>query len=412
MDFLTDVFLGYTFIAFYFMFLFLLIYFQNRKKISFVPPITKKYSLSIVLTCFNDGKSIGNAIDNLANNGYSNLKKIIVVDDCSVDNSYEIIKMYEKKYPGLVMAVQTPKNTGCAAGSKNYGSQFVTTDLIGFSDGDSYPEKGSIETTIGFFDDKNVSAVTSSVLVQNRVNLLTRIQAIEYIIIKFTRKLLEFVDSIYVTPGPLAIYRREYFEKIGKFDEKNLTEDIEITWRMLYHGYDIRMSVPGKVYSIAPTTFKGWFRQRIRWNKGGIQCIFKYANVFGRRGMLGAFVLPFFISSWVLGIFGLGLLFYRAIRAIIIRILLTSYSVSSHATVISLKDVALNPSILTYFGLVLLIVSVTFSVIALTNIKERKEYKRPNIFTFIIYEFFYLLMYPIILVTSAWELVRGKKKWS
>jgi cellulose synthase/poly-beta-1,6-N-acetylglucosamine synthase-like glycosyltransferase len=412
MDFLTKVFLTYTFIAFYFMFLFILIYLQNRKKIDYVPPVTKKYSLSVVLTCFNEGKSIGKAIDNLANNGYSNLQKIIVVDDCSRDNSYEIIQEYQKKYPNLVLAVQTPKNTGCAAGAKNYGSQFVTTELIGFSDGDSYPQEGALESTIGFFDDKNVSAVTSTVLVRNRTNLLTQIQSIEYIVIKFTRKLLEFINSIYVTPGPLAIYRREYFEKIGKFDEKNLTEDIEITWRMLYHGYDVRMSVPAKVYSIAPSNFRAWFRQRVRWNKGGIQCIFKYANIIGRRGMLGAFVLPFFVCSWVLGIFGLGFLFYRVIRTIILRYFVTAYSIKSNAALILIKDIELNPSILTYFGLVLLIISISFSLIALFNIKERKEYKRPNLFIFILYEFFYLLMYPIILVKSAWELVRGIKTWN
>ena len=154
------------------MFLFLLIYIQNRKKIEYVPPVTKKYSLSIVLTCYNEEKSIGKAIDNLANNGYSNLQKIVVVDDCSKDNSYKVIKEYEKKYSGLVFAVQTPKNTGCAAGAKNYGSQFVNTDLIGFSDGDSYPQEGALESTIGFFDDPNVSAVTSTVLVRNRNNLL------------------------------------------------------------------------------------------------------------------------------------------------------------------------------------------------------------------------------------------------
>ncbi|NCN86526.1 glycosyltransferase family 2 protein [archaeon] len=394
------------------MFLFVLIYLKNVKKISQVPKITKEYPISFVITCYNEGESVGKAIDNLANNGYSNLKKIVVVDDCSKDNSYEIIKKYEKKYPGLVMAVQTPKNTGCAAGAKNYGSKFVTTDLIGFTDGDSFPEPGAVKSTIGFFDDLKVGAVTSTVLVKNRMNLLTRMQAIEYIVIKFTRKLLEFVGSIYVTPGPLAIYRREYFEKIGKFDDKNLTEDIEITWRMLYNGYDVKMSVPAKVYSIAPEKFKPWFRQRIRWNKGGIQCMFKYANTFGRKGMLGAFVLPFFVFSWILGAFGLVILLYRAIRTIIVRYLLTTYSVEAHTAILRMSDINLNPSILAFIGFVLLILSVTYSLIALFSIKERKEYKRPTIFTFVIFEFFYLLAYPVILVMSAFELIRGKKTWS
>lgn len=411
-DFLTGVYLVYSFVGFYFMFLFILIYVQNRKKITSVPKMTKKYPISMVITCYKEGDSVGKAIDNLVNNGYDNLKKIVVVDDCSPDNSFDIIKKYEKKYPGLVVAVQTPKNTGCAAGAKNYGSKFVDTELIGFTDGDSYPEKGALQSVMGFFDDKKVGAVTSTVLVKNRNNLLLRIQAIEYIVIKFTRKLLEFIGSIYVTPGPLAIYRRSAFEKIGRFDERNLTEDIEITWRMLYNGYDVKMSVPSKVYSIAPDKFKPWFRQRVRWNKGGIQCIFKYAKTFGKRGMLGVFVLPFFVFSWLLGVFGLFILLYRIIKSLIVRFLLTTYSVDAHTAILRMEEISLNPSILTFIGLVLLVVSVTYSLIALFSIREKAHHKKPTILTFIIFEFFYLLMYPIILVKSAWELGRGRKTWN
>ncbi len=412
MDFLTSVFLVYSFVAFYFLFLFVLIYFQNRKEILKVPKITKKYDISVVITCYNEADTIGKAIDNLAKNGYSGLKKIIVVDDCSKDNSWEIIKKYEKKYPGLVKGVRTPKGTGCAAGAKNYGSKFVKTELIAFSDGDSFPERGSIAKTIGFFDDENVGAVTSTVLVKNRTNLLLKLQAIEYIVIKFTRKLLEFIGSIYVTPGPLAVYRRSAFEKIGRFDQENLTEDIEITWRLLYHGYDVKMAVPAKVYSVAPHTFKGWFRQRIRWNKGGVQTMIKYGGSFFRRGMLGAFVLPFFVFSWFLGVFGLAVLVYRLLKAFVVRYLLTTYSVKAHAAVLTLKDFNLTPSILIFMGLVLFTLSLTFSIIALLSIKEKKEFKRPGVFVFLVYEFFYLLTYPVILVVSAWELLRGKKTWS
>ncbi len=412
MDFLTSVFLVYSFIAFYFLFLFVLIYFQNRKDILKVPKITKRYDISVVITCYNEGDTIGNAIDNLVKNGYSNLKKIVVVDDCSKDNSYEIIQKYVKKYPGLVMAVQTPKGTGCAAGAKNYGSKFVETELIAFTDGDSFPERGAIEKTIGFFDEKNVGAVTSTVLVKNRTNLLLRLQAIEYIVIKFTRKLLEYIGSIYVTPGPLAVYRMSAFKKIGRFDAKNLTEDIEITWRMMYNGYDVKMSIPSKVYSVAPHTFKDWFRQRIRWNKGGVQTMIKYSGSFFKRGMLGAFVLPFFVFSWFLGVFGLCVLVYRLFKALIIRYLLTTYSVKAHAAILTLKDFNLTPSILIFMGLVLFALSLIFSIIALLSIREKKKFKRPNVFIFLVYEFFYLLTYPVILVVSAWELLRGKKTWN
>ena len=411
MDTLTVIFLVYSFIGFFFLFLFVLIYLQNRKKIREIPERKKDYSVSVVIPCYKEGDSIGKVIESFLNNGYENLKEIIVVDDCSPDNSYEVAKKYEKKYPNIVKAVQTPKNTGKAAGSKNYGAKFATGEILIFGDADSFPEKGSIGKMLGFFDEGNVAAVTSTVLVNNRDNLILKLQSIEYIIIKFTRKLLEFIGSIYVTPGPLAAYRRSVFEKIKGFDENNITEDIEITWRILYHGHDVKMSVPSKVYANSPTKFSAWFKQRIRWNLGGIQCIFKYKKTFGKRGMLGLFVLPFFLFSWVLGVFGLGILLYRGIRTILLRFFLTKYSIETQTAVLSLNDISLTPSILFFMGGVMFILSLVYSLVALFEMKERKEFKRPTIFTFIVYEFFYLLMYPVILVVSGYKYAKGDIRW-
>ncbi len=410
MDWLTIIYLIYSFIAFYFLFLFVLIYAQNYKLIHVVPAITKKRDVSIVIPCYNEEKNIGKTIQNLIDNGYSELKKIIVVDDCSKDDSYRIMKQYEKKYPGLVLAVQTPKNTGNAAGAKNYGSKFAKTELIGFTDADSFPQKCAIEKTIGFFDDKKVGAVTSTVLVYNRKNFLERLQAIEYIVIKFTRKLLEFVDSIYVTPGPLAIYRREYFEKVGRFDESNLTEDIEITWRFLSNGYDIKMSVPSRVYSVAPSKVKDWFKQRIRWNMGGVQTMLKYSKYFLKKGMLGNFVLPFFVFSWVIGVFGLVIITYRVLRGIILRYLSTSYSIEAQTAILSFGDIKLVPNVLLFMGLVVFFFSLLYTLVAFFSIKE-KGFRRPGFGAMTFYIFLYLLVYPVILIISAYKLLIGRKNW-
>ena len=410
MDWLTIIYLIYSFIAFYFLFLFVLIYAQNYKLIHVVPAITKKRDVSIVIPCYNEEKNIGKTIQNLIDNGYSELKKIIVVDDCSKDDSYRIMKQYEKKYPGLVLAVQTPKNTGNAAGAKNYGSKFAKTELIGFTDADSFPQKCAIEKTIGFFDDKKVGAVTSTVLVYNRKNFLERLQAIEYIVIKFTRKLLEFVDSIYVTPGPLAIYRREYFEKVGRFDEENLTEDIEITWRFLSNGYDIKMSVPSRVYSVAPSKVKDWFKQRIRWNMGGVQTMLKYSKYFLKKGMLGNFVLPFFVFSWVIGVFGLVIITYRVLRGIILRYLSTSYSIEAQTAILSFGDIKLVPNVLLFMGLVVFFFSLLYTLVAFFSIKE-KGFRRPGFGAMTFYIFLYLLVYPVILIISAYKLLIGRKNW-
>jgi cellulose synthase/poly-beta-1,6-N-acetylglucosamine synthase-like glycosyltransferase len=409
MEALTVVYLVYLFIAFYFLFLNILLYVHNRKEIFFCPKPNKDYSLSMIIPCYNEGETIEKTVKSVLDAGYKNLKKIIVVDDCSNDNSYEIIKLLAKKYP-KVIAVQTPKNTGHAAGSKNYGAKFADTELIGFSDGDSFIEKGAIDKTVGFFNDEKVGSVTSSVLVYNRNKFIEKVQSVEYKIIKFSRKLLEFVDSIYVTPGPLGVFRKSAFDKIGGFDEKNLTEDIEITWHLQAEGYKVRMAVPAVAYTVAPSNFKTWFKQRERWNMGGLQTIGKYNKDWFKKGMLGNFILPYFVFSWFIGLFGLFVLAYRIIRTLIIRFLSTTYSIQTQTSLIRLEDINLTPNVLVFFGLIIFFLSLWFTAVALLNIKEDK-YKRESVFVIGFYMVFYVLVYPIILISSGYKLLRGNKKW-
>ena len=321
MEGLTILYLVYTFIAFYFLTLYIITYVQNRKQIYETIKLNKIRSLSIVVPCYNEANSIGKNIEAFLESDYSGLKKIIVVDDCSTDNSYEIIKQYAKKYP-RVIAFRTPENTGRAAGPKNFGAKFVKTELIGFSDADSIPNKDAISKMVGHFNDAKMGAVTSRVFVDNPKNYLTRIQAIEYKIIAFTRKLLGFLDSIYVTNGPLSIYRKNAYDQVGGFDMKNLTEDIEITWHFVSKGWKVQMSIPSIVRSSPPTTVKTWFKQRIRWNVGGIQTVAKYRKKFFQCGMLGLFIMPLFIFSWFIGITGLFFLSYRLTNYLIMKLML------------------------------------------------------------------------------------------
>ncbi|MEK6906486.1 MAG: glycosyltransferase [Nanoarchaeota archaeon] len=409
MEILTIIYLTYSFIALYFLFLFFLIYIPNRKEMFNFPNLTKEYSLSIVIPCHNEEETIGGTINSLLELDYKGLKKIIVVDDCSTDNSYKVIEAIAKKHP-KVMLVKTPKNTGKASGAKNYGAKFVNTELIGFVDADSYPQKDSVNKMVGFFDDIKTGAVTSQVLVKRREKFIEKLQAIEYKIIAFSRKLLGFIDAIYVTPGPLAIYRKEVFDKVGGFDENNLTEDIEITWHIVYSGYNVKMSLPAKAHTISPDNLKDWFKQRIRWNVGGIQTINKYKKTFLKKGMLGNFILPFFLFSWFVGIFGIFILTYRFLRRIFINYFFTAYSIKAQTALLTLRDINLTPNVLVFFGIGILILSLSFTAIVLLHLRET-EFKKHGFLNILSYMFVYLLAYPFLLIASIYKFLRKKRSW-
>jgi len=409
MDALTWVYLIYIFIGLYFLFLALLNYFPNRKYIFDVPKITKEYSLSVIIPCYNDEDVIEKTVKAVLASDYKGLKKVIVVDDCSTDNSFAVIKELAKKYP-KVIAVQTPKNTGKAAGSKNYGAKFADTELIGYVDSDSFVEETAIRKMIGFFDDPKVGATTGVILVDNRNKFLEKMQAIEYKLIAFRRKLLEFMDAIYVTPGPLAIYRRKAFDAVRGFDERNLTEDIEITWNLITKKYVVRMSLQSYVYTVAPNKLKEWINQRIRWNLGGFQTMLKYKKIFFRKGLLGIFIGPFFLLQGIMGVTGLGIFLYRILRTVMIKYFSVIGAADFGTAVASAGDINLFPNVLIFFGILILALSFFLTFLTVMKIKE-KRFKRHGIFNILFQMFVYLLAYSVLYIVSLYKFARGGYKW-
>ena len=404
---LTIIYLSYMFITLYFLFLFTITFLQNRKEIFSVPIPKKNYSVSILIPAYNEQESIAGTVEAVLKSDYKNLCEIIIINDGSTDGTLEAARKLEKKFSNVV--VFDKKNSG-KADSLNQALKIAKGEIIGVVDADSYPDEKAISSMIGFFDDEKVGAATTRILVKNRNNFLEKMQAIEYKVIAFSRKLLDFLDSIYVTPGPLALYRKDALEKINGFDAKNMTEDIEITWHLIHQGYDVRMSFISKSTTVAPDTLKKWFKQRIRWNIGGYQTILKYKDSFFRKGMLGYFILPFFSISLVLGVFGLGVFFYRVIREISSWYLSTKYSIAAQTALIALNDINFNPSVLNFLGVVLFVLGMAFIFLALKRVNEH-IHEKESFFSVIFYSLIYIMLRPAVVIISLYKFFTGNYSW-
>jgi biofilm PGA synthesis N-glycosyltransferase PgaC len=404
---LTIIYLVYMFVVLYFLLLFTLVFVQNRKQIFSDPKTIKKYSLSVLIPAFNEQESIKGTVESVLKSDYKNLKEIIIINDGSTDNTLKIAKQLEKKYSKV--RVLNKKNSG-KADSLNRALKIVKTELVTVVDADSYPDKDGLSSMVGYFDDEEVGAVTTRILVRNKNNFIRKMQSVEYKVIAFTRKLLGFLDSIYVTPGPLALYRKSALSQIKGFDKKNMTEDIEATWHLIHDGYKVRMSFMSKVSTVAPDTLKKWFKQRIRWNIGGFQTILKYKHCFFRKGMLGFFILPFFSISLILGSFGLGIFIYRILRRFAYSYLIANYSVEAQTAIIALNDINLNPSVLNFLGIVLFILGLGFVFFAL-GIINRHIRERESFFSVIFYSLIYILLRPVVLIVSLYKFFTKKYSW-
>lgn len=90
------------------------------------------YSVSVVIPLYNDRETLRRAIDSLVGQAY--LSEIIVVDDCSTDDSYEFALSLLPEYP-LMHLIKLARNAGPAA-VRNFGARQAKGEFLCFLDAD------------------------------------------------------------------------------------------------------------------------------------------------------------------------------------------------------------------------------------------------------------------------------------
>ena len=385
---------------------YLITLFENREKIR-DPKVGKLYTLSIIVPAFNEAKTIGKTLVSLKNLNYPQDKiKIIVVDDGSTDNTYEIAS----RFSGVKVI---KKENGGKASAINIGLKEVGTELVAVMDADSFVTEHALWSMVGYFRNKRTMAVTPALKVYSPKGFWQGVQYVEYLFSVFFRKMFSFLNGVYVTPGPFSVYRKEFFDKYGDFQENNMSEDLEVALRIQSHDYKIENSINAEVFTVAPNNFKALLKQRVRWYSGVLNNLYAYRHLFGsRRGYLGIFVLPVTLVSIVLVLALLG--YYGATLFIsllknLYQIRLVSFDVMGIA-----QDYLANFSVLKYISptLVLFVLTISFTVTIFILSRIYSQDKGKVFGSFLMYALVYGPIFGVMWITTiAHKILNLKIKW-
>lgn len=91
--------------------------------------------VSVVMPNYNGARFIKQAIDSVLQQTYTNFE-LIIVDDCSNDDSFEIAKSYEKK-DNRVKVIKNKRNSGVAI-TRNNGIKLCKGEYIALIDNDDF----------------------------------------------------------------------------------------------------------------------------------------------------------------------------------------------------------------------------------------------------------------------------------
>lgn len=113
--------------------------------------------VSIIMPTYNRGYIIKNAINSILEQTYSNIE-LIIVDDCSTDNTSEVIKEYDDN---RLFYYKLEKNSGANA-ARNFGILKSKGSYITFQDSDDVSEKERIREQVKCLNENQVFWTFSS----------------------------------------------------------------------------------------------------------------------------------------------------------------------------------------------------------------------------------------------------------
>lgn len=98
--------------------------------------------ISIIIPVYNVEKYISECIESLLSQTFKEIE-ILAIDDCSTDNSYNILKKYAKEDSRIVL-YQNKKNLGVSA-TRNFGLDKAKGKYISFVDSDDFVDSAFLE---------------------------------------------------------------------------------------------------------------------------------------------------------------------------------------------------------------------------------------------------------------------------
>lgn len=307
------------FIALYFAVFVFSTIFDYKKDIYYKPKRKFQPKVSLIVPCYNEENNVSKTLQSILNLNYpkENLE-IVVIDDGSTDNTLQESLEFAKKDKRIKVF---HKENGGKYTALNLGISKATSQYIGTVDADSFLHKDSLKKIMEQFEDQKIMAVTSSIKIANPKTILEGVQYVEYLMSNLVKKTFSFLNGITVVPGPLSVFNKKVFSKIGLYKKAHQTEDLEMAFRMQKNNMVIAQAVDAIVYTQGCSTLKSLIKQRIRWNKGSLLNCLDYPELFNvkKHGNL-SFLLFNSVISCFLVIFLFSYAIYRILDFIYLRL--------------------------------------------------------------------------------------------
>jgi poly-beta-1,6-N-acetyl-D-glucosamine synthase len=232
--------------------------------------------VSCIVTCYSEGADVRKTVRSLAHQYYRGAIEIIVVVDGARQNADTLAaaRACHSEVKGLsnrTLVVLPKWQRGGRVSSLNASLQIATGEVVMALDGDTSFDNNMVSRVTLHFDNPAVVGVAGCLRVRNSKNsFVARMQALEYMLsIGAGRTGLSEFNLVNNVSGAFGVFRTPFLRHIGGWDS-GTAEDLDLTLRIKqYFGRHPDLRIAFEPHAIghtdAPESWRGFFRQRLRW---------------------------------------------------------------------------------------------------------------------------------------------------
>ena len=196
----------------------------------------KQVLVSVVMPVYNNEKYVSEAIESILNQSYTNFE-FIIIDDCSTDNSWQVIKRFAKK-DNRIRCYRNEKNLKIVK-TRNKGLDLCNKNSKYYApmDSDDIAISNRLEKEVNFLEEnKEYVAVGSNIILidENSKKIGYRKYPQTY------NKIKKIITRYSPMAQPSTLIRKDILLKEGKYNEKyTRSQDYEL-WMRLANKYKIK----------------------------------------------------------------------------------------------------------------------------------------------------------------------------
>ncbi|MFO8238171.1 MAG: glycosyltransferase family 2 protein [Prochlorococcaceae cyanobacterium] len=230
--------------------------------------------------------------------------RLWVVDDGSSDRTPQLLGELQARHRFLQVLRREPDAGGGKSGALNLALTQLRAPWMLVLDADADLQPDTLERLIPLAEAGGWGAVQLRKAVANpEANWLTRAQAMEMVLDAVVQEGRLMRGGVVELRGNGQLLRRASLLSSGGFNEATVTDDLDLSIRLLLDRQPVAIAWDPAVSEEAVLGLPALWRQRQRWAEGGLQRFFDYApGLLSPRlgGRLKLDLASFFLLQYVL----------------------------------------------------------------------------------------------------------------